>query len=126
MFASPGDESTTLRMGSTARGRVLGRPWERGLPRLVLVVDVVAVLLATFVSAQLRFGGPRRTTLPGAALVDYSVISLALSAAWVLALTIQGSRDIRILGVGTEEYKRVLQATLYLFGTVAILSLIHI
>ena len=122
MFASPGDESTTLRMGSTARGRVLGRPWERGLPRLVLVVDVVAVLLATFVSAQLRFGGPRRTTLPGAALVDYSVISLALSAAWVLALTIQGSRDIRILGVGSEEYKRVLQGTLYLFGTVAILA----
>ena len=63
MIGSPGDESTALRMGSTARGRVLGRPWERGLPLLVLIVDVVAVLLATFVSAQLRFGGPRSTCL---------------------------------------------------------------
>lgn len=122
VFANPGDESPALRTGSTARGRLLGRPWKGGLPLLVLAVDGVAVLLATFVSAQLRFGGPRRTTLPGTDVIDCSVISLALSAAWVLALTIQGSRDIRILGVGSEEYKRVLQGTLYLFGTVAILA----
>ncbi|MCV7734826.1 sugar transferase, partial [Micrococcus luteus] len=122
MIAHPGDDSTMPRRGSSVRGRVLGRPWERGLPLLVLIVDLVAVLLATFVSAQLRFGASRSITLPGAELIDYGTISLTLSAAWVLALSIQGSRDIRILGAGSEEYKRVLQGTLYLFGTFAILA----
>ena len=122
MSLSPGDQSTAPSMGATVRSRVLGRPWERGLPLLVLAVDIVAVLLATFVSAEIRFGGPRGITLPGVDLLDYGTISVVLSAAWVLALSIHGSRDIRILGVGSEEYKRVLQGTLYLFGTVAILA----
>lgn len=111
-------------MGSTPRGLVLGRPWERGLPLLVLLTDVAAVLGATFLSAELRFGGARITTLPGVDVVDYGMISIVLSAAWVATLGIHGSRDIRILGVGAEEYKRVMQGTLYLFGTVAILAFV--
>ncbi|WP_231936565.1 hypothetical protein [Micrococcus luteus] len=97
MIASPGDQLTMPRRGSTVRGRVLGRPWERGLPLLVLIVDLVAVLLATFVSAQLRFGASRSITLPGAELIDYGTISLTLSAAWVLALGIQGSVKSRVV-----------------------------
>lgn len=108
--------------GSSVRAGILGRPWEEGLPRLVLLTDVLAVLLATFLSAELRFGGFSIAQIPGLEFVDYGLISVVLSAAWVIALGVDGSRDIRILGVGSEEYKRVLRGTLYLFGFVAILS----
>lgn len=121
---SHSDQPVAPGMGSTPRGRVLGRPWESGLPLLVLTVDVVAVLVSTFLSAELRFGGARIMTLPGVNILDYGTISLFLSAAWVVALGLHGSRDIRILGVGAEEYKRVLQGTLYLFGSVAILAFV--
>ena len=108
--------------GSAVRSRILGASWEQGLPRLVLAADVLAVLLATFLSAQLRFGGPRLAEVPGLDALDYSVLSLILSALWVIALGVDGSRDIRILGGGSEEYKRVLRGTLHLFGLVAIVS----
>ncbi|MDY6055327.1 sugar transferase [Micrococcus sp.] len=100
----------------------MGASWERGLPRLVLTADVLAVLAATFLSASLRFGGTGFAELPGVDFLDYGMVSALLSIAWVGALAIDGSRDIRILGVGAEEYKRVLRATLYLFGFVAIVS----
>ncbi|MDO4239212.1 sugar transferase [Micrococcus sp.] len=110
------------RRGSSVRARVLGKQWEQGLPRLVLLVDVLAVLLATFLSAELRFGGFALAQIPGLEFLDYGLLSLVLSAAWVAALGVDGSRDIRILGVGAEEYKRVLRATLHLFGLVAIFA----
>lgn len=115
--ASPAGES-----GSTVRSRVLGVQWERGLPRLVLLVDILAVLLATFLSAELRFGGARVAQVPGLSSLDYGILSVVLSALWVVGLGVEGSRDIRILSVGSEEYKRVLRGTMYLFGLVAIVA----
>ena len=37
------------RRGSSVRARILGRPWEQGLPRLVLLTDVLAVLLLSLI-----------------------------------------------------------------------------
>lgn len=76
-------------------------PWER----VLLLVDVPAVVLATFLSAELRFGGFAVAQSPGLEFLDCGPLSLVLSAAWVVALGVDGSRDIRILGVASEEYK---------------------
>ena len=111
-----------LSAGATVRRRVLGAPWEQGLPRLVLLVDVLAVVLATFLSAELRFGAAGLEPIPGLDAVNYGIISVVLSVLWVLTLGVEGARDIRILSVGAEEYKRVLRATLHLFGVVAIVA----
>ena len=122
MTSSAVTTSQTGRGGSSVHARVLGAPWERGLPRLVLLADVVAVVLAAFLSSELRFGTARNAAVPGAESVNYLLVGAVLSASWVVALGVDGSRDIRILGIGAEEYKRVLRGTLYLFGMIAILA----
>ncbi|WP_104173225.1 sugar transferase [Arthrobacter sp. Y81] len=53
---------------------------------------------------------------------SYAVLTVLLILAWWLFLSAWGSRDPKILGAGTEEYKSVFAASLWLFGLVAILS----
>jgi exopolysaccharide biosynthesis polyprenyl glycosylphosphotransferase len=52
----------------------------------------------------------------------FIALTVGLSALWLLALELSGSRDARIVGQGPMEYKRVVQASLSLFGMVAICS----
>lgn len=53
---------------------------------------------------------------------EYLLLSLALIVAWWLMLGYWGSREARILGAGSEEYKRVTAASGWLFGFVAVIS----
>ncbi|WP_461857291.1 sugar transferase [Arthrobacter sp. C152] len=53
---------------------------------------------------------------------DYVILSVALVASWWLMLELWGSRDPRVLGSGTEEYKRVIASSVWLFGAVAVVS----
>ncbi|MEC5200162.1 exopolysaccharide biosynthesis polyprenyl glycosylphosphotransferase [Arthrobacter sp. PL16] len=52
----------------------------------------------------------------------YVVLSLVLAAGWWAVLSLRGSREPTVLGHGAEEYKRVVSASLILFGIVAIVS----
>ncbi|GAA1789450.1 sugar transferase [Pseudarthrobacter sulfonivorans] len=54
--------------------------------------------------------------------VDYATLSIVLVVAWWFMLGFWGSREPRVLGSGSEEYKRVLSCSLWLFGLVAIVS----
>ncbi|WP_232223534.1 sugar transferase [Arthrobacter sp. FB24] len=54
--------------------------------------------------------------------IDYAVLSGALIVAWWFMLEFWGSRDSRVLGSGSEEYKRVLASSAWLFGFVAVVS----
>lgn len=54
--------------------------------------------------------------------MTYAFLTAILVVAWWLFLGIWGSRDSKILGAGSEEYKRIFAASLWLFGIVAILS----
>lgn len=53
---------------------------------------------------------------------SYAALTVLLIVVWWLFLSAWGSRDAKILGAGTEEYKSVFAASLWLFGLVAILS----
>lgn len=107
--------------GQGASGRVFGVSWHRGIPRLLIVVDAVLVLAAMFVAETVRFGG-LVAVVPGVELLNYTLLSLILAAGWVSTLALVGSRDIKVFGVGSDEYKRVIKGTLYFFGLVAIVS----
>lgn len=54
--------------------------------------------------------------------IDYALLSAVLVVAWWFMLEFWGSREPRVLGSGSEEYKRVLASTAWLFGFVAIVS----
>lgn len=97
--------------------------WQRGYARRLVAIDLVGVLLAVGLAQWLRFGG-----LSGSVAsyrdVDYTIVSVAVAALWLAALAINHSRSPRIIGSGAEEYRRVLLATLAVFGGVAIISML--
>lgn len=79
------------------------------------------VLWATVGALIIRFGVPETERL-SARGQPYIVLSLVLAAGWWSLLSLRGSREATVLGHGTEEYKRVVSASLVLFGMVAIVS----
>ncbi|MGE2736460.1 sugar transferase [Mycolicibacterium vaccae] len=97
--------------------------WQRGYSRRLVVTDALAVLLAIGLAQWLRFGA----STPDVAsyrYLDYTVVSLAIAVIWLAALSINHSRSPRVIGSGAEEYRRVVLATLAVFGGVAIVSML--
>ena len=94
------------------------RPWESRYARLLAVLDTLVVALAVF-GTQLVWLGPGPAGV-SAAPIDYTTVSVALSAAWLLALTLWGTRLPRVVGHGIAEHRLVIATSFQLFGLVAI------
>ncbi len=97
--------------------------WQRGYAYRLVAIDMLGVVLAVGLAHWLRFGGH----IGEVTAYRYShsiVVSIALAAIWMAALSINNSRSRRVIGSGAEEYRRVLLATLAVFGGVAIISML--
>ncbi|AIY03640.1 undecaprenylphosphate glycosylphosphotransferase [Arthrobacter sp. PAMC 25486] len=70
----------------------------------------------------MRFGFDKTDLMIGPITVSYWVCGLILGAIWYVMLGAWDSRKIRVVGAGTDEYKLILTATSWLFGTLAIVS----
>ncbi|WP_048422273.1 sugar transferase [Mycolicibacterium obuense] len=99
--------------------------WQRGYARRLVIVDVVGVLMAVGLAQWLRFGALAGDVATSTFKnLDYALVSGAIAAVWIAALSINHSRSTRVIGSGAEEYRRVLLATLAVFGGVAIVSML--
>jgi exopolysaccharide biosynthesis polyprenyl glycosylphosphotransferase len=84
-------------------------------------VDAFVVIWATSGAYVIRFG----LDSTGASSQDssiYAVLTALLAITWWFFLGLWGSRDAKILGTGSEEYKRIFAPSLWLFGLLAIMS----
>lgn len=108
------------------QARVDARPieqtrWRVKYARRLRVIDAGVVLWAVAGAFGVRFGfkdigsGSVRDA-------DYLVLSAFLAASWWVMLGAWGSRESKVLGSGSEEYKRVIGASVWLFGAVAVVS----
>ena len=108
--------------GSTPDLLDAGRPlaWWRSTRRTLVLFDTLAVL------AGLAAGLLARPDLNAAAAAPrrYLEIAAGIALAWLSAVCLSGGYQARHLGTGSEEYKRVLGATLRTFGAVALTSYI--
>ncbi|WP_426228598.1 sugar transferase [Pseudarthrobacter sp. DSP2-3-2b1] len=84
-------------------------------------MDAFVIIWAVAGAYVIRFGFEASSVQPGYE-GSYLWLSAALCAAWWLMLGAWNSRQSRILGSGSDEYKRVAAASLWLFGLVAIFS----
>ncbi len=103
--------------------------WGNQMRLRLVVTDLACILIAVFGSQLLWFG------LQNAALatsgrrsidisLNYWAFSIILIIAWISALAIYSTRDRRILGIGSLEYKRLFDASWGVFALVAIASLL--
>ncbi|MCU6479917.1 sugar transferase [Arthrobacter sp. A2-55] len=96
--------------------------WRNSYIHCLRWVDA-AIITASLTAAQLaRFGFDKSDLKIGNMTVSYWACGILLGLAWYVMLGAWDSRKIRIIGSGTEEFKLVVTATSWLFGTVAIIS----
>ncbi|MGB4779259.1 MAG: sugar transferase [Microbacterium sp.] len=99
------------------RERYGARLWISDL--LVLVVVVFGTELAWFGlgNAQISIRSDARLSD-----ISYTMFSVVLLLAWMAMLSLIDSRDYRVIGTGMTEYTRVADASLRLFGFIAIVA----
>lgn len=95
---------------------------ERYASRL-LGTDLLLVAAATLTSYFLVFGTAGQVLVVGSWQVPYLWVALAVSLVWLLSLDVVGSRDHRIVGNGTTEYRRVASSGVVVLGVIAVFTL---
>lgn len=99
------------------------RPWHPKIRAALYIVDALTIA-ATFALVHLvSFGFQNsvvmgRTELP----MGYIGTGIIFGLLWFGALSISGSRNIRYLGQGNDEYRLVIKSTSYFFCLIAIFS----
>ncbi|SEB24689.1 exopolysaccharide biosynthesis polyprenyl glycosylphosphotransferase [Mycobacterium sp. 283mftsu] len=95
--------------------------WQPHYARRVLITDAATIVLAMLFAQWVRFGGAGYG--PSASML-YTGYSLALACLWLGVLTLHHARSASILGCGIEEYRRVVAASFWTFGVIAIVALL--
>jgi len=90
--------------------------WVSGYLRRAAVADCVCALLAGTLASQVRFAGEPR--LPGA----YLALTSALPLLWWISVKLAGGYDPRFIGLGSDEFRRILNAAVSLTAAVAVAS----
>jgi exopolysaccharide biosynthesis polyprenyl glycosylphosphotransferase len=88
--------------------------WTKDYLREVALADLGCAVLGVFIAAQVRFGSYVTPMYLG--------LSLALPVLWIAALWLAGAYDVRFIGTGSDEYRKVLNAGVSLTAAVAIFS----
>ena len=88
--------------------------WERDYLRRAALADLGCAILGVFAAAQLRFGNDVSGT--------YIALSLALPVAWLAAILLAGGYDVRFIGVGSDEFRKILNAGVGLTAAIAAFS----
>ena len=86
--------------------------WRRRLLRKLVLLDLIAAVLAGFAAITLRYDGGA-IYLSG---IDYRFLAVAVAPVWVAVLWLSGAYEARILGAGSEEFRRVANASLRLLA----------
>lgn len=133
-YAREGRNSVTAPAAATNDHKIAGTPmrdaqpplvrapWHTAYRRAALVTDAVILVSAVLLAEFLRFGMEAAMT-PGRSFT-YTALGVGIVSLWWLALQLDGAADIRILGHGPEEYRRVVHASVMAFGILAIATLL--
>lgn len=90
--------------------------WARTYLWTACLLDYVSALAAGLVAFAARFGGYHYGALA------YLWLSLTLPLLWLLSLALAGAYDSRFIGVGSDEFRRVLNAGICATAVVAVLA----
>lgn len=98
------------------------RRWETFYTRGLAISDILALSAGVFTAEILRFGLDSDAPASGVFDLTYTGLGVLIAIAWWAALWLGKTRDLRVLGQGANEYRRVIRSTVLLFGWLAIVS----
>lgn len=124
--------SSRLQRITTPTGSVLtvknGSPlrWQAIYTRRLWISDLVALIWVVY-GTQIFWFGTGNAALSLAhdgrfSVISYWFASAIIIALWWWALSLVDSRSYRVIGTGTSEYIRVIDASVRLFGVIAIVA----
>jgi exopolysaccharide biosynthesis polyprenyl glycosylphosphotransferase len=85
---------------------------------LLVVVDALVASLAGFVGLDTRFHAATASVRG----VPYGILAFAFPVVWIAAMALGGAYDRRVLATGGIEYRRVVNAAVWLGATTAVAS----
>jgi len=88
--------------------------WTKDYLRKAAIADLGCAAAGVFAATYLRFGHNVTRT--------YIALSLALPVLWLAALWLAGAYDVRYIGIGSDEFRKVLNSGVSLIAVVAIFS----
>ena len=96
--------------------------WQRRWAFGLCITDTVVVCGSVLLGQYVRFG----QTMDAFGYVGYylAALSILFIATWLVALAALRTRSPRLVGTGIEEYRRVVAASFWTFGAIAIASLL--
>ncbi|MCV7282577.1 sugar transferase [Mycolicibacterium flavescens] len=123
----PGGQPVTARPIPPVAGllpsRVFERTvWQRRFASRLRTTDTIVVCAAVALAQYVRFGA----ILPPPGDVEYYVptFSIVFVILWLSALAAFRTRSPRLVGSGIEEYRRVIAASFWTFGVIALVALL--
>jgi exopolysaccharide biosynthesis polyprenyl glycosylphosphotransferase len=99
------------------------KTWQRFYARRLIITDLIVILVAVY-GAQFLWFGLRPVALAQRFQtgIGYNSVSLVVACLWMLVLSAYATRDLRVIGSGSLEYKRVIDSTVRLFGVFALVA----
>ena len=108
------------RSTSTRRGRT---DWAHSLTNSLRLTDTALVAASVFAGFALNTRG-LSLSAESPEYTRHLAIGLILGLLWLGSLEVYRTRDPKVLGVGPEEYKRVLSASFRVFGFLGIVAVV--
>lgn len=94
--------------------------WQRKVRAILSCADFLVIAVA--VLATVGFWVDADTRISGPVSISYWMLAVVAIPTWFLILGAGGARSTRLLGAGLEEYRRVVEASLWFFGAWAVAS----
>jgi FlaA1/EpsC-like NDP-sugar epimerase len=108
---------------SSARGRSQVTPavrkitaWQAAYIRTTLFVDMLCMLVAASVAVNIRFFSPSYRSQ------TYLALTFLLPVLWVVTVRLCNGYDVRFIGAGADEFRKIFNAAVCLTAGVAIAS----
>ncbi len=95
--------------------------WRRSYARRLLISDLLVVVWVVY-GTQILWFGLEPAEVAGLGELSYWIFSAVVVVGWMLALALHDTRNYRVIGIGNTEYVRVTDASLRLFGLIAIVA----
>jgi len=97
--------------------------WKKFLQNKIIINDFSILFISIFVVLILRFPEILKGKINNYEIRNF-ILALLVYILWLFFLSLNGSRDLKILGFGADEYKRLTSSALLSFTSIAFISYI--